>query len=787
MKRILLTFSLVLVCLLITAQVPQGFNYQAVAHSSTGAPIINTTLQAKIGILSDTLTPVVVWEELHSTVKTNANGVFNLVIGTGTRQSGSASAFSDIDWSKTPLFLKIQIYYQNAWKYLGTSKLWSVPFSMASGNKTDVSGVQTEINAIETGAGLNDNGTYPANTAANYIAAAASLKDADNKLDAQLKINSDKIATIPAKMLIKGTESSADSALFRIVNKNGQTVFAVYNEGVRIYVDDGAKGAKGGFAVGGFGSEKSPSQNLFVVNPDSIRAYVNTESAKGAKGGFAVGGFSGAKAPSQNLFVVNADSIRAYIDTSTGKGAKGGFAVGGFSGAKAPSQNLLVVNADSIRAYIDTSTGKGAKGGFAVGGFDAGKGAGEEYLRVTRDSTRIYLNNTGIKGAKGGFAVGGFGSSKGSPNGFMFIDPDSTRFYLRQSGPGSSSTFNIVGINLDQTQTSLLSANTDTVGIAGVLNVQNNMTVAGNIGYTGTVNLIVPDITTLEPFNITESSAMVGADIISNGGAVVIESGVCWSTSSNPTVKLSTKTTDGTLLGQFTSTITGLTATTTYYVRAYATNANGTGYGQEITFTTPSPATTVTDFDGNVYNVIVIGTQSWMASNLKAIHLNDGSAIPKVSDNFTWSNLVTPGYVWYNNDSATYSGYGILYNWNTVNTGTLCPTGWHVPTETELSTLISFLGGPIVAGGKLKETGTTHWLSPNTGATDEVGFKALPGGIRNYMGPFSGVGDIGAWWSSTRISTDPSSVSMYSGTAEMMLQFAMQMNGQSVRCIMNAK
>ncbi|MCX6301069.1 MAG: hypothetical protein NTW82_02705, partial [Bacteroidia bacterium] len=104
-----------------TAQVPQGFNYQAVAHNSAGAPIMNTTIQVKMGILSDTITPVVVWEELHSAVKTNVNGVFNLVIGTGTRQAGSALNFSDIDWAKTPLFLKIQIYNQGAWKYLGTS------------------------------------------------------------------------------------------------------------------------------------------------------------------------------------------------------------------------------------------------------------------------------------------------------------------------------------------------------------------------------------------------------------------------------------------------------------------------------------------------------------------------------------------------------------------------------------------------------------------------------------------------------------------------------------------
>ncbi|MCX6301007.1 MAG: hypothetical protein NTW82_02385 [Bacteroidia bacterium] len=114
------------------SQIPQGFNYQAVAHNSAGAPIMNTTIQVKMSILSDTLTPVIVWEELHSAVKTNVNGVFNLVIGTGIKQSGSASAFSDIDWTMSPLFLKIQINYLGAWKYLGTSRLWSVPYAMVT-------------------------------------------------------------------------------------------------------------------------------------------------------------------------------------------------------------------------------------------------------------------------------------------------------------------------------------------------------------------------------------------------------------------------------------------------------------------------------------------------------------------------------------------------------------------------------------------------------------------------------------------------------------------------------
>jgi uncharacterized protein (TIGR02145 family) len=746
MKKLLILPVLMAACIIAQAQSPQGINYQAVLYNSSGLPVANTTIDVKAGILSDTIAPVILWEELHSTVKTNSNGVFNVVIGTGTKQSGTAAAFSNINWSTSPLFLKIQVNYQGSWKYMGTSKLWSVPYALSSGGASDFTGLQTEVNAIETGSGLNTDGTYAANSAANYISSATSLKDADNKLDAQVKNNSDKISAMSGKVVIKGTEASYDSALFRVVNKDGQTVFAVYNEGVRIYVDDGAKGPKGGFAVGGFGTSKAPSQNYLYIDPDSIRAYVNNAPAKGAKGGFAVGGFG------------------------TTKG---------------DIQDLLFVGADSIRAYIDTSTGKGPKGGFAVGGFGTSKGVPEEYLRVTRDSTRVYINNEApaVKGAKGGFAVGGFGTTKGGPENFMFMDPDSTRFYVREFGPGSSSTFNIVGINLNQTQTLLMTANNDTVGIGGVLNVQNNLNVTGNIGYTGTVSSLVPELNTMEAANVTDTSAMVMGEIISNGGAAVIVSGVCWSTSTGPTDQLVTKTTNGASSGQYTSVITGLTPSTTYYVRAYATNANGTGYGTEITFITAAPGSTALDFDGNVYNTVVIGTQTWLASNLKTTHLNDGTAIANVTDDATWMSQGAPGYAWYNNDQVSNADYGILYNWATVNTGLLCPTGWHVPTDVEWTTLMTYAGGGLVAGGKLKETGLTHWLSPNTDATNEFAFTALPGGMRGYMGPFLDLGSTGNWWTSSMISVDPANVVMFTTTGEMMIMQMMSGAGMSIRCL----
>jgi len=175
------------------------------------------------------------------------------------------------------------------------------------------------------------------------------------------------------------------------------------------------------------------------------------------------------------------------------------------------------------------------------------------------------------------------------------------------------------------------------------------------------------------------------------------------------------------------------------------------------------PVNSVTDADGNVYATVTIGTQLWMKENLKTTKYNDGSNIPLVTDNTAWSNLTSPAYCWYNNDVSTYKAtYGALYNWYVVNTGKLCPTGWHVPTDAEWHTLVLYLDPnainaaeieSLIAGGKLKETGTTHWSSPNTGADNSSGFTALPGGFRDYNSTFDYVGIYGDWWSSSEYDT----------------------------------
>ena len=193
-----------------------------------------------------------------------------------------------------------------------------------------------------------------------------------------------------------------------------------------------------------------------------------------------------------------------------------------------------------------------------------------------------------------------------------------------------------------------------------------------------------------------------------------------------------------------------------------------------------APAT-FTDIDGNLYHTVIIGSKIWMVENLKTTKYNDGTAIPLVTDQLAWHNLTTPGYCWYNNDAATYKNtYGALYNWYTVNTGNLAPAGWHIATDSEWN-----MGQSI--GGSLKDTGTAHWLSPNTGATNSSGFAALPGGHR-YMsdGNFNGIGSNGDWWSSTAYDAANSWESgMSSSNAYLNRTHNLNANGYSVRCVKN--
>jgi uncharacterized protein (TIGR02145 family) len=200
-------------------------------------------------------------------------------------------------------------------------------------------------------------------------------------------------------------------------------------------------------------------------------------------------------------------------------------------------------------------------------------------------------------------------------------------------------------------------------------------------------------------------------------------------------------------------------------------------------------STAVTDKDGNVYKTVTIGTQVWMAENLKTTkYLNGDSIGTTTPPTMDISSKSSPEYQWaYGGGESNVAAYGRLYTWFAVtDSRNLCPAGWHVPTDAEFSTLITYLKGDTIAGGKLKETGTTHWYSPNTGATNETGFTALPGGYRGYEGSFYFMGYAGYWWSATEYDANNAWYRglYYNGNYDHNLSNS-KMAGFSVRCLKN--
>lgn len=182
---------------------------------------------------------------------------------------------------------------------------------------------------------------------------------------------------------------------------------------------------------------------------------------------------------------------------------------------------------------------------------------------------------------------------------------------------------------------------------------------------------------------------------------------------------------------------------------------DNTEYSAPIIFNPSITYGSMSDQDGNTYKTVTIGTQTWMAENLKTTKYNDGTTIPLLTSDTGCLNNVSSGYYWPNNSSATYKDiYGALYNWYAVNIGKLAPNGWHIPTDAEWLTLIDYCGGDSIAGDKLKEADTTHWCTPYwlEFATNGSGFTALPGGARGYE--FLYIGYYGDWWTTTEDSTN---------------------------------
>lgn len=309
------------------------------------------------------------------------------------------------------------------------------------------------------------------------------------------------------------------------------------------------------------------------------------------------------------------------------------------------------------------------------------------------------------------------------------------------------------------------------------------------ISFTTEKKVELPFLNTYAVTYITHYSAIGGGNIISAGGAEVTERGVCWSeTNDMPTIE-DNKAVDGKGTGSFNKAkMTDLKPNTLYYVRAFATNIGGTAYGELLFFDT-APTTLTDDRDDQVYKTVTIGNQVWMAENLKyfpetRLYYSIDETKPRYYVYGAESNVLQTLKA-----KENYKVYGVLYNWEAAMTEDVfqdvCPVGWHIPADYEWEEMVEFLGGADVAGGKLKEMGTTHWKNPNAGATDERGFTALPGGYDDWPHGASSINSMGTWWSST-VNNDGSRIIRFINNGGTSVQSSnSKSDSHSVRCVRN--
>ena len=338
---------------------------------------------------------------------------------------------------------------------------------------------------------------------------------------------------------------------------------------------------------------------------------------------------------------------------------------------------------------------------------------------------------------------------------------------------------------------------------------KNNKGVAYGSVKTFTTSNGMPVVTTSNLTNISSTTATGGGNVTSDGGFTVTARGVCWSTTQNPTINNS-HTTSGSGTGSFVSTLTGLSANTTYYVRAYATNSMGTSYGSQKSFTTQAycGALIVTDYDGNTYNTVQIGNQCWMKQNLRTTHFANGASISQGSSGST----SVAYYYNYNSSSLSLAQRGYLYNWSAAMHGAsssdanpsgvqgICPNGWHLPSIAEWAQLADYVASQsmfVCGANSIAKAlaSTTGWYSSdetctvgnNQSSNNATGFTAFPAGYW-YNGFYSSE-FLAEFWSSTKYSGNYNNLALTfelsSGYPNVELESSNIYFGYSVRCVRN--
>ena len=731
----------------IFAQAPQKMSYQSIVRNSNNGLVANQVVGVRISFVEGSETGPTVYSETH-TVTTNANGLFTLEAGGGTPTAGT---FTAINWGSGAHFIKSEIDPTGGTNYtlIATKELLSVPYALngiTTAQTQAITSLQAQINNLLQQVEVLQK---PQLSMSSFYDAGA------NAAGTSVTITNSGVGDIVARGLVWSTSPNPTVVLStKTFDGVGAGTFDSIIETLTLDTTYFVRA----YATNEVGTTYSTEVSLTIRDGISTLTTfpVTAITASTATSGGTIASDGGAGIDTRGLVWSTSTNPTVDLDTKT---------VDGYGTGTFESAITGLTPATKYYARVYATSG-------------AGTVYGTEVSFTTRDAvvtiatTPVVTNLRATTITTGGTIASDGGSPIVARGVVWSTSPNPTVALSTKTVDGSGSgTYNSTVTDLALVTTYYLRAYaTNEFGTY----------------YGSEVSFIIMDgISTLSTFpvtTITATTATSGGSITSDGGSPVVARGVVWSTSPNPTVALSTKTVDGSGTGTFDSTITGLTPETTYYLRAYATNQVGTVYGSEVSFTTGM-------------TLVTIGTQIFTTINLDVTTYSDGTAIPEVQDQTQWENLTTGAWCYYNNDPANGTTYGKLYNWyavagiwneasktDTTQRKKLAPTGYHVPSDAEWTTLTDYLGGQSIAGGKMKATGTSLWTPTNKSATNTSGFSGLPGSRRSNIVnvAFSYIGNFSYWWSS---SESNSIYSLIYDNGYFYKQNTLRIMGVSVRCI----
>lgn len=511
MRKALIT--LIIVCISVFSIVGQntlGFNYQAVIRNSSGEVVADQQVGIEISILQGSTSGEVIYTEVF-TPETNSFGLINLIIGSGSAKVGT---FESINWALADFFIKIAVDINGGTSYveMGTTQLLSVPF---------------------------------ANYAFSSASGTTSWNDQAESVTTSKKVG---IGTeTPTSMLeiVSDGSSGEEMPLFEVKNSIGETVFAVYENSVKVFINEVPDEGKtrGGFAVSGRTTTKE-TKEILVVTPEKTRVYVEETVGK-TRGGFAVSGRTTTKLEDSLYFMVQPNLTQVFVSKNTAK-TRGGFAVSGRTTTKEFDEDIFIVTPGLTQVFMDETIDAKTRGGFAVSGRTTTKEVGYyDILRVIPERTDIYLR------------------------------PNENRYF-----PDS---FTISVLDTDLIPNELFNVSQE----GAVVNTDLKF---------------APKVVTADVTGIGQTEALGGGEILEYAGTAVLQAGVVYSTSENPSIKWDVPNSAdyGVVMsmdymggyGTFTAQMENLNPATTYVVRAFGINEQELiGYGKRATFVTSAPYT----------------------------------------------------------------------------------------------------------------------------------------------------------------------------------------------------